>query len=128
MSVAVAALLVGLGLNVAVTALRLKSQVVDQTRSFTIRLKVVAYPKAYISSLDYPEEADAGEAVLISAMLMNTGVEGNIWGKIIDEDTGDVVASKLTRWCTPFTENYFSWSVTMPSKDLNARLEVGHDE
>jgi len=103
--------------------------VVDDSREFTITLAVVEkYPKASIVSVDYPTTpVSAGADVSVTFTLKNIGeATGVIYAELKDKDTGEIVGSRAQQSVAVGGTFSAKWTVTMPSKNWNLRLEAGH--
>ena len=105
--------------------------VVDDYRDFEIKAKAPPptkmTPIAKIVDVGYPSEAEPGEEVVVEATVTNTGYSGTIFARLKDKETGeelgfadeDVAGGESVK---------FKFTLKMPNKPLNLRLEAGHYE
>jgi hypothetical protein len=106
--------------------------VVDDTRDFTVLLSpppTPTVPKATITALTYPTTAQAaGASVPISVTVRNDGTgAGVLWGEVVDRDTSSTVGARTnTSSLGVGSSATLTWTLTMPNKNWNLRLNAGH--
>lgn len=104
--------------------------VIDVQQTFSILLAEPPIPEgqAAISGINAPTEAQAGEAVPVSAVVRTDGGEDTIFAVVTDTDAGAVVGERQEAVLASGSETTFSWSLIMPDRQLNLELSAGHIE
>jgi hypothetical protein len=103
--------------------------VVDDTRDFTIALQAAGAPKATIIGQSYPTTPQtAGASIPISVTVKNEGTgAGVLWGEVVDTDTNTTVGARTNTSSLPVgSAATLTWTLTMPNKNWNLRLNAGH--
>jgi len=100
---------------------------VDDTREFTIPL-AEKYPKTSIVTVTYPTAPQsAGASIEVSFTLKNVGeATGTIYAELKDKDTGGIVGNRASQSVAVGSTFSAKWTLTMPSKSWNLKLEAGH--
>lgn len=103
------------------------ANVVDTIQQLTITLLGEGYGTA-VSFIADKATAYPGDTVNFSFTVRNDGqLTDDLFARVMDMDTGSVVLPDHTFPAVPVsgTVNY-SFSVTMPSRNLTLKLEAGH--
>jgi hypothetical protein len=75
-----------------------------------------------------PSTAEAGKSFSLTVNWKNLGDAGTAWWRITDLDTGTEVLPR-TLWTVSAGETGSkAASITMPSRSLHLRVEIGHVE
>lgn len=79
----------------------------------------------------FPPIQRAGKNVSLTVGLRNDGtVPDFLWHRVYDTDTGTPVTGR-GGWATAFNvgeERLIQLNITMPNKNWNLRIDVGHEE
>jgi len=105
--------------------------VLDQYKEFTVELYTPpkpGYPKMSIVSVDAPSTAEAGKSFTLTVNWSNLGDAGTAWWRITDLDTGTEVLARTTWTVSVGETGSKAASITMPSRSLRLRIELGHVE
>jgi len=114
---------------------------IDEKHSFTVYVSV-AKGKAvttaiYVNGVEvYPTyhrvEVKAGDPVHITVNCRNDGGDSRLWAQVIDKDTGRVPSGGEALVSTSIISTGGTWAasftLTMPSKNWNLEVWVGHVE
>jgi len=85
------------------------------------------YPLVKIDDLRYPEKAKHNDVVEVEIDWRNLGEDGVVWSRIIDLDTSEELGRK--QWNVKRGEvGTVLFSLSMPNRSLNLRIETGHIE
>jgi hypothetical protein len=107
------------------------TDVLDDSREFTVQLYVPpkpGYPKMSIVSVDVPSTVEAGKSFTLTVNWKNLGDAGTAWWRITDLDTGTEVLPRTTWTVSAGEPGSKAASITMPSRSLHLRVEIGHVE
>ncbi len=110
---------------------RFDPDVLDDYREFKVSLYVApkpGYPKMSIISVDVPSTVEAGKSFTLTLSWSNLGDAGTAWWRIADLDTGTEVLPRTTWPVAAGESGTKAASITMPNRNLNLRLELGHVE
>ena len=92
------------------------------------RLQYEDTPIAKIENLSYPEEVPYNTPFTIEYDVRNVGaVDGVLWGRIVDQSTGDVIQG--TKWNAEVPAGdavHITNEIQGIEEDMLARVEVGH--
>jgi hypothetical protein len=105
--------------------------VLDDARQFTVSLYVPpkpGYPKMSIVSVDVPSTAEAGKSFTLTVNWKNSADAGTAWWRITDLDTGAEVLPRTTWTVAAGESGAKAASITMPSRNISLRVEIGHTE
>lgn len=102
--------------------------VVDTTQQLTITLLVEGVG-TIVSFTSDKATAHEGETVNLSFILRNDGQgSDDIFGRITDAETGEVIMDYQTWALAPGATGSGSVVIIMPNKNLSLLLEAGHVE
>ena len=105
------------------------SEIIDAYRLHTVKLEAPGVPRASIISISAPDSAREGEQFDASMTVENVGDgDGYIFGRLIDADTGEEIGSITSTLLAVGETAKFTWTLTMPGRDLTIRFEAGHIE
>jgi hypothetical protein len=106
------------------------SEVIDDYREFTVSVYMPApeYPIMVITGVEAPSAANPGDQIEIVVNWRNDGEAGTAWYRILDIDSGTDILPKTT-WAVSKGESGSKVvSMTMPSRSIKLRVEIGHVE
>ncbi len=99
-----------------------------QSATFTFGVPMPAYPKMVITSITAPTQAAVGETFDVLCGWRNDGEAGVAWARLVDLDTKLEVTPKTEFETLKGQSGTLKFSVVMPNKHFNLRLELGHRE
>lgn len=106
--------------------------ITDSTQSFTVTLVVPPPPVpegvAFISSLTFPQAAEAGSLVNITFDLNNDGGDDTLFAKATMESPLGTT-TELFRGVIPSGGTVpVAFNIPMPNQNMTMRIDVGHEE
>ncbi|RLJ08599.1 MAG: hypothetical protein DRP12_00090 [Candidatus Aenigmatarchaeota archaeon] len=103
------------------------ADIIDSTQEFTITLLLEGF--ATIVSVSAPSTAHEGETITVNVTVRNDGeASDTIWCRLVDTYDNTEIGARQEAVLDVGQETIFTWSLTMPGRDLTIRVEAGHVE
>lgn len=97
--------------------------------AIAVRGEAVGEGFATITNINAPSNAYEGDAVQITSSIRNDGsVSDELWSTLTDTDNETIIGTRQSATHNSSETLDYSWTLTMPSKNLNIRLDAGHVE